>query len=141
MSLYQNTTAMTSQESLPDNVEAHIDSTFGSEVDSDTTSVTSAIFKGYISNGRRYQSLVDKAYYQPADEKQLASYEAGHLLFLIVDSQRKNPLFRAPVPKSGGCVLDVGTGGAQCKDSPICAVNCVLTTNQGHLILRTSSRN
>lgn len=117
MSVNEDTAAITSQESLPDNVEAESDgdSAFGSDVDSDTTSVTSTIFKGYISNGRRHQALANKAYYQPADEKQLASYEAGHLLFLIVDSQRSNPLFRAPVPRSGGYVLDLGTGGAQCK--------------------------
>ena len=103
MSVNQNTAAITSQESRRDNREAEIDgdSAFGSDVDSDTTSVTSTIFKGYISKGRRYQSLVNKAYYQPADEKQLASYEAGHLLFLIVNSQRSNPLFRAPIPRSG----------------------------------------
>lgn len=120
MSVNQNTAAINSQESLPNNVEAEGDSgsAFGSDVVSDITSVTSTIFKGYISNGRRYQSLVNKAYYQPADEKQLASYEAGHLLFLIVDSQRSNPLFRAPVPRSGGYVLDVGTGGAQCTNLP-----------------------
>ena len=75
MSANPTTAAMALQESLLDKVEAEadVDSAFRSEVESDTTSVTSAIFKGYISNSRRYQSLVDKAYYQPADEKQLAS--------------------------------------------------------------------
>jgi hypothetical protein len=37
------------------------------------------------------------------------SYEAGHLVALVLDSERENPLFRAPVrhPKQ---ILDLGTG-------------------------------
>lgn len=34
----------------------------------------------------------------------------SHLLALILDSERENPLFRAPVGKNPKHILDIGTG-------------------------------
>lgn len=100
---------------------------FTSAASSDTTSIASQ-YKGYFENGRRYQSVSSNEYYQPAgiacpidqakvclanylpDEKQWEAMDEGHLLFLILDSQRSNPLFRSPVPKSAQNIIDVGTG-------------------------------
>jgi ubiquinone/menaquinone biosynthesis C-methylase UbiE len=33
-----------------------------------------------------------------------------HLLALVLDSERENPLFRAPVGKNPEHILDIGTG-------------------------------
>lgn len=63
----------------------------------------------------------------PADDMAFESYEAGyawptflyviitlntlsHLLALVLDSERENPLFRSPVGKNPTHVLDIGTG-------------------------------
>ena len=35
-----------------------------------------------------------------------------HLVFLILDSQRRNPLFQSPISEKAQNVLDVGTGDA-----------------------------
>lgn len=50
-----------------------------------------------------------KEYLIPSDEKQFETYEAGHLVALIMDSDHDNPLFRAPV-KDPKHILDIGTG-------------------------------
>lgn len=47
------------------------DSTLGTEY-SDTTSITSSIYKGYIENGRRYQVVREGEYWGPSDEKQVS---------------------------------------------------------------------
>ncbi|KAJ5100051.1 hypothetical protein N7532_007052 [Penicillium argentinense] len=66
---------------------------------------------------RRYQTLKEGEYWSPADEQQFESNEAGHLVYLVVDSQTPNPLFQAPVTKpkvrifsDWVHILDVGTG-------------------------------
>ena len=46
------------------------DSAFGTD-NSDSTSITSSIYDGYIENGRRYQSKREGEYWSPADEKQV----------------------------------------------------------------------
>ncbi|KAJ5743227.1 hypothetical protein N7533_010329 [Penicillium manginii] len=80
-----------------------------SDFESETTSLSSTIYRGIMENGRRYQNLKEGEYWGPADEQQFESYEAGHLTYLVVDSETPNPLFQAPVtnPKH---ILDVGTG-------------------------------
>ncbi|KAJ5586596.1 hypothetical protein N7450_006383 [Penicillium hetheringtonii] len=80
-----------------------------SDFKSETTSLSSTIYRGIMENGRRYQNLKQGEYWSPADEQQFESYEAGHLTYLVVDSEMPNPLFQAPVsnPKH---ILDVGTG-------------------------------
>lgn len=44
------------------------------------------------------------------DEKQWDAMEKGHLLFLILDSQRANPLFRSPISSKAQNIIDLGTG-------------------------------
>lgn len=63
-----------------------------------------------MENGRKYSTLADKQYYMPADERQMDSWNAGHLTLLILDSQEANPLFRAPISKGAHNILDIGTG-------------------------------
>ncbi|OQD76371.1 hypothetical protein PENDEC_c004G06193 [Penicillium decumbens] len=76
---------------------------------SETTSIGSSIYRGLIENGRRYQNLRHEDYLIPSDDQMFEAYEAGHLVALVLESDRQNPLFRAPVhdPKQ---ILDVGTG-------------------------------
>ncbi|KAJ5291454.1 hypothetical protein N7478_000705 [Penicillium angulare] len=83
---------------------------------SETTSIASDLYKGFMENGRRCQALRSSGYFSPADEKQFETREMGHLAALLMNSARANPLFCAPVqdPKR---VLDVGTGqGAWAMD-------------------------
>ncbi|CAG8148345.1 unnamed protein product [Penicillium salamii] len=80
---------------------------------SETTSIGSSLYRGLLDNGRRYQSLSNKEYCIPSDELQFETYEAGHLVDLILESDRENPLFRSPVgaDREGALqVLDIGTG-------------------------------
>lgn len=68
---------------------------------------------GYFENGRRYQNVRNVEYHMPTDDKQWESMSAGHLLFLILDSQRENPLFRSRLEKNAQNVLDLGTGNGE----------------------------
>ncbi|KAJ5829585.1 uncharacterized protein N7525_007838, partial [Penicillium rubens] len=73
----------------------YVDSDFASE----TTSLSSSIYRGVFENGRRC----------PSDEQQFESLEAGHLLCVLLDANTDNPLFHAPV-KDPKQILDIGTG-------------------------------
>ncbi|KAJ5833918.1 hypothetical protein N7474_002229 [Penicillium riverlandense] len=77
---------------------------------SETTSIGSSIHRGILANGRRYQALSAKDYIIPSDEQQFESYEAGHLVTLMLDLDRENPFFRAPIVDSLQNILDIGTG-------------------------------
>ena len=44
------------------------------------------------------------------DDKQFESMESGHLQYIILDSGRKNPLFRSPISGKAQNILDLGTG-------------------------------
>ena len=92
------------QESLHDG-----DSAFGTD-NSDTTSVTSSIYAGYVENGRRYQTVREGEYWGPSDEKQFENMDAVHMVHRILDHAQKNPLFHSPIPKSAQNILDLGTG-------------------------------
>ncbi|KAJ5832524.1 hypothetical protein N7474_000835 [Penicillium riverlandense] len=49
----------------------------------------------------------------PSDEQQFETYEAGHLVDLVLDSDQDNPLFRAPIGHDREetlHILDIGTG-------------------------------
>lgn len=46
----------------------------------------------------------------PSDDKQFLAMEASHLSYIILDSQRPNPLFRSPLPEHAQHILDIGTG-------------------------------
>lgn len=76
---------------------------------SETISIASDLYKGFMENGRRYQTLRNGEYFSPSDEKQFETYEVGHLAALLMNSDDPNPLYCAPVsnPKH---VLDIGTG-------------------------------
>ncbi|KGO75622.1 hypothetical protein PITC_050520 [Penicillium italicum] len=87
----------------------HITTVYGDDWQSETTSIGSSLYRGLEENGRRYQTLSHKEYLVPSDEKQFETYEAGHLVALVMDSDYDNPLFRAPV-KDPKYILDLGTG-------------------------------
>ncbi|OQE00175.1 hypothetical protein PENVUL_c057G01710 [Penicillium vulpinum] len=87
----------------------HIATVYGDDWQSETTSIGSSLYRGLEENGRRYQTLSHKEYLIPSDEKQFETYEAGHLVALVMDSDQENPLFRAPV-KNPKHILDLGTG-------------------------------
>ena len=57
--------------------DRYADSAFGTD-NSDSTSVTSSIYDGYIENGRRYQSKREGEYWSPADEKQVSHAISGN---------------------------------------------------------------
>ena len=69
-------------------------------------------YKGYFENGRRYASLkVEGNAYFPSDEKQFECLRT-HMIYLVLDPQRRNPSFRAQSQTKQKYVLDVGTGDA-----------------------------
>ncbi|KAF3386801.1 Secondary metabolism regulator LAE1 [Penicillium rolfsii] len=80
------------------------------DYESDTTSIASKIAKGRMENGRRYQALKDDVYWSPSDEQQFEAFELGHMVCIMLDYHRPNPLFAAPVGENLKHVLDVGTG-------------------------------
>lgn len=85
------------------------DSALGKDWQSETTSLSSTLYRGYIEHGRRYQTLREGQYWGPSDEQQFETMEAGHVLYSVLDSQEPNHLFHAPVENLRQ-VLDLGTG-------------------------------
>ncbi len=77
---------------------------------SDTTSIKSEIYRGYMENGRRYQTVAEDKFYGPSDEKQFESMNAGHMTYSVLESQQENPFFRSPILQSAQHILDLGTG-------------------------------
>ena len=51
--------------------DSDAESAFGTDT-SDTTSLASSIYKGYVENGRRYQTTREGEYWGPSDEKQVS---------------------------------------------------------------------
>ncbi|KAJ5151931.1 hypothetical protein N7492_010226 [Penicillium capsulatum] len=84
--------------------------TYPEDWESETTSIASSIYRGFMENGRRYQTLKQEGYMNPSDEQMFETYEAGHLVALILDSERDNPLFRSPIGDKPKHILDLGTG-------------------------------
>lgn len=76
---------------------------------SETTSIATDLYMGFSENGRRYQTLRSSEYFSPADEQQLETYEMDHLAALLMNSERVNPLYCAPVQNIRH-VLDIATG-------------------------------
>ena len=76
----------------------------------DTTSVTPAIYQGYIQHGRRYEGYNKGKYWAPADDKQFETWSIAHLGMMVMESQQPNPLFRSPLPDKAQRILDIGTG-------------------------------
>lgn len=93
---------------IDDDVDA--DSAFGDDTQSDTTSLASEISRGYIENGRKYQSTKGHEYWGPSDEKQFQTFELGHLLYFILDSGQPEQLFHSPIGSNPQNILDLGTG-------------------------------
>ncbi|KAJ5706354.1 hypothetical protein N7536_002043 [Penicillium majusculum] len=83
----------------------YVDSDFASE----TTSLSSSVYRGVFENGRRYQTVREGASWFPSDEQQFESLEAGHLLCILLDADTGNPLYQAPL-KDPKQILDIGTG-------------------------------
>ncbi|CEJ58759.1 hypothetical protein PMG11_07405 [Penicillium brasilianum] len=77
---------------------------------SETTSIASTIARGRLENGRRYQATKEDSYWGPSDEQQFEAFEISHILFLVLDHNQPNPLFRAPIGDSPKHILDIGTG-------------------------------
>ncbi|KAJ6029877.1 hypothetical protein N7460_010143 [Penicillium canescens] len=77
---------------------------------SETTSIASSIARGRLENGRRYQATKEDDYWGPSDEQQFEAFEIGHMVFLVLDFNQPNPLFRAPIGDSPKHILDIGTG-------------------------------
>ncbi|TKA23676.1 hypothetical protein B0A50_06512 [Salinomyces thailandicus] len=80
----------------------------GDDALSDTTSIASSMIRGHIENGRKYNSLRDD-YWGPSDDQQFETMDAGHLLYLLLNSDHPTLLFRSPVA-SPEYILDIGTG-------------------------------
>ncbi len=65
----------------------------------------------YEEHGRKYASLRGEGeVYLPSDEKQFECFANTHMIYLILDSQRKNTLFQSPISEKAQYVLDIGTG-------------------------------
>ncbi|KAJ5774771.1 hypothetical protein N7457_009667 [Penicillium paradoxum] len=88
----------------------YVTTVYGDDWASETTSIGSSIYRGLEENGRRYQTLSRKESLVPSDEKQFETYEAGHLVALVMESDQDNPLFRAPIGDNPKNILDLGTG-------------------------------
>ncbi|KAJ5083679.1 hypothetical protein N7456_013106 [Penicillium angulare] len=79
----------------------------------DTTSIGSSIYQGLMLHGRRYQSLRQKEYIVPSDELQFETYQAGHIVDLILNYHKENALFQSPIGENRDAslqILDIGTG-------------------------------
>ncbi|KFY49318.1 hypothetical protein V496_10102 [Pseudogymnoascus sp. VKM F-4515 (FW-2607)] len=102
------------QEPLPEDGLVEIDdldsSYGGDDTLSETTSIASSMYRGYIENGRRYQTVKEGTYWGPSDEQQFETFEAGHLVYQILDCQEENILFRSPIPDNAQHIIDLGTG-------------------------------
>ncbi|KFY84758.1 hypothetical protein V500_09021 [Pseudogymnoascus sp. VKM F-4518 (FW-2643)] len=102
------------QEPLPEDGLVEIDdwdSSYGGDDSlSETTSIASSMYRGYIENGRRYQTIREDNYWGPSDEQQFETFEAGHLVYQILDCQEENTLFRSPIAENAQHIIDLGTG-------------------------------
>ncbi|PGG99426.1 hypothetical protein AJ79_08542 [Helicocarpus griseus UAMH5409] len=83
------------------------DSCYGGDLESETTSVTSSIYKFRVEHGRRYQNFRDPtAYYAPNDDKANETLDIAHHSYLLMLEKK---LHLAPIGKPQK-VLDIGTG-------------------------------
>ncbi|KAJ5731698.1 uncharacterized protein N7483_006206 [Penicillium malachiteum] len=90
--------------------EFNTDNSAPGDYQSETTSIASSTYRGLIEDGRRYQTMRENKSWSPADEQQFESLEAGHAVAIVMDSDKPNPLFQAPVTKPLRNILDLGTG-------------------------------
>ncbi|CAG7962766.1 unnamed protein product [Penicillium nalgiovense] len=47
-----------------------------------------------------YQAMKENDYWSPSDEQQFEAFEIGHIMFMVLDHDRENPLHHAPIGKS-----------------------------------------
>ncbi|KAJ5765483.1 hypothetical protein N7520_005042 [Penicillium odoratum] len=80
-----------------------------SDINSETFSLSSSIYRGVMENGRRYQTMREGEYWGPADDQHFEALEAGYLSQLVMDSESPNALFQSPIQNPQN-VLDIGTG-------------------------------
>lgn len=76
--------------------------------DSSTTqSLESSILDHVHENGRRYHRYRQGGYLFPNDEAEQDRLDMLHHIFLLV---LEGKLYKAPLPRSPRCILDIGTG-------------------------------
>ncbi|KAL1851831.1 hypothetical protein Plec18170_006134 [Paecilomyces lecythidis] len=83
------------------------DSTYGDELTTFTSSLTSSIMDYRNENGRRYHAYRDGRYLIPNDEEEKERLDMMHEMMLTL---MRRKLFLAPLEDSVGRVLDLGTG-------------------------------
>ncbi|KAL4971262.1 S-adenosyl-L-methionine-dependent methyltransferase [Aspergillus desertorum] len=87
-------------------VEDDANSTLGSQIASETSSLNSLVLRFEYENGRRYHSYQSGHYAFPNDEDELARMDLEHHIFLLL---LDGELHLAPV-KEPQRILDLGTG-------------------------------
>ncbi|KAF2454064.1 S-adenosyl-L-methionine-dependent methyltransferase [Lineolata rhizophorae] len=86
--------------------DSELDSAYGDDALSDTTSITSSILAHRYEHGRRYHKFREGEYWGPNDEIQNDQLDlAHHMMRILLDDK----LYLAPISKVKR-VLDVGTG-------------------------------
>ncbi|KAL1988146.1 hypothetical protein VTN96DRAFT_676 [Rasamsonia emersonii] len=83
------------------------DSALGDDKESSTVSLTESVFNYQYENGRRYHAFRAGAYPLPNDEKEQDRMDMQHHIYLLIFG---GELYRAPLPKHVGRVLDIGCG-------------------------------
>ena len=104
--------------------DTYTDSGFGTD-NTDTTSVASSIYAGFMENGRRYQTVREGDYWGPSDEKQVCS-------FTTTNHHARAPLIRTR--SSNPCML-----ATLCTPSSIRGSRTLCSSHQLARPLRTSS--
>ena len=89
-----------------------VDSAFGDELSSYSTSLRSSVLNYRYENGRRYHGYRDGAYMAPNDEKEQSRLDLMHHIFRMM---LNGALYIAPIPQDIQRILDVGTGTGICK--------------------------
>ncbi|KFY10977.1 hypothetical protein V491_07386 [Pseudogymnoascus sp. VKM F-3775] len=87
--------------------ESDIDSGFGSDTGSSTTSILDSIRDYRVLNGRTYHNFNDTKYWGPNDDAANEAMDIGHQLFTLILDGR---LFLAPIGDNPQKVIDIGTG-------------------------------
>ncbi|KFY24031.1 hypothetical protein V493_05478 [Pseudogymnoascus sp. VKM F-4281 (FW-2241)] len=87
--------------------ESDIDSGFGSDIASSTTSILDSIRDYRVLNGRTYHNFNDTQYCFPNDDAANEAMDIGHQLFTLLFDGR---LFLAPIGDSPQKAIDIGTG-------------------------------
>lgn len=83
------------------------DSTYGAELSTYSSSLTSSVLNYRQENGRRYHAYKDGAYLLPNDEEEKDRLDMLHEMFLTLLDRK---LYLAPIGESPRRVLDLGTG-------------------------------